>query len=147
MFLEPMSGFRHVDVLTSHDRKDWVYVMKSLMEKYYKEAQRVTFVLDNLSTHNPKFFYEFLNPEEARSLLNRIEFKYTPKHASWLNMAEIGFSVLSRECLDRRIPDRESLTHEITLWEKEKNKKHHKVTWRFTTKDARINLKKFYPSI
>jgi len=147
MFFEPMRGYRHVDVYTSHTRKEWVEAIVLLMKSEYESAEKVTFVLDNLSTHNPKFFYEFLPAGEARRLLNRMEFKYTPKHASWLNIAEIAFSVLSKECLNRRIPSIEILREEIYVWEVKKNKQHKKVNWRFTSSDARIKLKKFYPLI
>lgn len=103
-------------------------------------------MVDNLSTHDPEAFYQVFPPEEARRLVNKIEWHYTPKHASWLNMAEIDLSKLEKECLDRRIPDMASLQCEITAWEHRANEDHRKVDWRFKTKDARIKLKKLYPT-
>ena len=147
MYYEPFGGYRRVYVEQAHTKREWVLTMKSLMEGRYSQSKKVIFVMDNLATHQASAFYEFLHPKEARELLNRMEFHYTPKHASWLNIAEIELSVLSRECLGRRIPDQQTLVKEISIWEKERNKKGACTNWRFQSKDARIKLKKFYPSI
>ena len=147
MYYEPLRGSRRVYVEEAHTKREWVLTMKSLMEECYSQARKVTFVMDNLATHQASAFYEFLHPQEARELLNRMEFHYTPKHASWLNIAEIELSVLSRECLNRRIPDQQTLKEEISIWEDKRNKKGACTNWRFQTKDARIKLKKLYPSI
>lgn len=147
MYYEPLVGLRRVYVEKAHTKREWVLTMKSLMEECYSQARKVTVVMDNLATHQPSAFYEFLPPQAARELLNRLEFHYTPKHASWLNIAEIELSVLSRECLDRRVPDQQTLREEIALWESRRNEKGACTNWRFQTKDARIKLKKFYPSI
>lgn len=147
MFFEPMIGFRHVDVKTAHCHIDWANSIATLMDTKYASAKKVTFVMDNLATHKAKFFYEIFSAEKARALLDRMEFVYTPKHASWLNMAEIALSVLQKECLDRRISNIEDLRKEVQAWELSKNQVGKKVDWRFTAADARIKLKKFYPSI
>ena len=147
MYYEPFGGYRRVYVEQAHTKREWVLTMKSLMEDRYSQAKKVIFVMDNLATHQASAFYELLQPKQARELLNRMEFHYTPKHASWLNIAEIELSVLSRECLGRRIPDQQTLVKEISIWEKERNKKGACTNWRFQSKDARIKLKKFYPSI
>ena len=147
MYYEPFKGYRRVYVEKAHTKREWVLTMKSLMEECYSQARKVTVVMDNLATHQPSAFYEFLCPEEARDLLNRMEFHYTPKHASGLNIAEIELSVLSRECLDRRIPEQQTLIEEISSWEKKRNRKGACTNWRFQSKDARVKLKKLYPSI
>jgi hypothetical protein len=121
--------------------------MKELSDVYYPEAEVIVIVMDNLNTHSPASFYETFEPAEALRLSKRFEFHYTPKHGSWLNMAEIELSVLSRQCLDRRIPDQESLEREIKAWEDERNAQVVKVLWRFTNQDARIKLKHLYPLI
>lgn len=121
MYYEPLVGHRQVFVEGSHTKKEWVFTMKSLMEGRYKEAEKVIWVMDNLSTHKPSAFYEFLPAKEARALLRRMEFHFTPKHGSWLNMAEIEFSVLQKECLDRRVPDQGILKNEIAVWEAQRN--------------------------
>ncbi len=113
----------------------------------HPEAEKIIVVLDNLNTHTPAAFYLAFEPEEARRLVNRFEFHYTPKHGSWLNMAEIELSVLSRQCINGRIPDDQSLRQEVQAWESDRNAKVVKVDWRFTTADARIKLKRLYPKI
>ncbi len=147
MFFEPLAGKRHVQVTEQRTRKDWAVAMKELSDVHYADADLIVVVLDNLNTHLPASFYEAFEPNEARRLVNRFEFHYTPKHGSWLNMAEIELSVLSRQCLDRRIPDRSFLISEVTAWEEERNAQVVKVHWRFTTADARIKLKHLYPQI
>ena len=119
--------------------------MRELSDVHYPEAEKIVVVMDNLNTHSPASFYEAFAPEEARRLTNRFEFHYTPKHGSWLDMAEIELSVLGRQCLDRRIPDKATLTTEVNAWVDDRNAQIVKVLWRFTTADARIKLKSLYP--
>jgi len=147
MFFEPLIGKRHVKITERRTRKDWAVAMKELSDVYYPDAEVIVIVMDNLNTHLPASFYTAFEPEEARRLINRFEFHYTPKHGSWLNMAEIEFSVLSRQCLGRRIPSQELLANEVKAWEIERNRSIVKVHWRFTTADARIKLKHLYPKI
>jgi len=120
--------------------------MKQLVDEFYPDAVRIRLVQDNLNTHNPAALYEVFEPKEAKRLLDRLEFHYTPKHGSWLNIAEIEFSVLSRQCLDQRIPDEIALQREVAAWEEERNSSAKKVNWQFTTHEARIKLKRLYPS-
>ena len=147
MFFEPLMGKRHVKVSDRRTRRDWALAMRDLSDVYYPEAEVIVIVLDNLNTHSPASFYETFEPAEALRLANRFEFHYTPKYGSWLNMTEIELSVLSRQCLDRRIPDQETLERETKAWEDERNAQVVKVLWRFTTADARIKLKHLYPLI
>ena len=121
--------------------------MKDLVDIHFPEADLIRVVLDNLNVHNPAFLYEVFEPAEAKRILDQLEFHFTPKHGSWLNMAEIEFSVLSRQCLDRRIGDEATLIQEITSWEENRNKVEATVNWQFATEDARIKLMKLYPSI
>lgn len=146
MFFEPLGGYRRVYVKTSHTKKEWVHCLKELMESKYKDAEKVTLVMDNLAVHSAAAFYEFLPAEEARQLLRRFEFQYTPKHASWLNMAEIELAALSKQCLDRRISDLDALKKEIKSWESDRNKTAVSANWHFTAEDARVKLKKLYPT-
>ena len=146
MFVEPLAGWRSVELRDFRRKEEWVYCIKELLENKYKDAEYVRIVLDNLNTHNPAAFYEFFSPELAKSLLDRLEFHFTPLHASWLNIAEIEISVLSGQCLKRRIPSKEKMIYQVTTWVVDRNEKYKKVNWRFTTKDARIKLKKLYPS-
>ena len=147
IFFEPLTGKRHVKVTDRRTRVDWAVAMKELSDDYYSEADMIDIVMDNLNTHSPASFYEAFEPEEALRLANRFEFHHTPKHGSWLNMAEIELSVLSRQCLDRRIPSQEFLKSEVKAWQDERNDQIVKVQWRFTTADARIKLKHLYPHI
>ena len=147
MFFEPFRGQRHVKVTHTRTRLDWAEAMRGLSDEIHPEAEKIVVVLDNLNTHTPAAFYLAFEPEEARRLVNRFEFHYTPKHGSWLNMAEIEISVLSRQCINRRIPDEQSLQHEVSSWVNDRNSKVVKVDWRFTTADARIKLKRLYPKI
>jgi hypothetical protein len=147
MFFEPLIGKRHVKVTKQRTRKDWAEAMKELSDIHYPDAEVIVIVLDNLNTHSPASFYEAFEPEEARRLSNRFEFHHTPKHGSWLNMAEIELSVLSRQCLDRRIPNQDLLTNEVKAWQDERNDQVVKVQWRFTSADARIKLNHLYPQI
>jgi hypothetical protein len=147
MFFEPFQGHRHVKVTDHRTRLDWAEAMRELSDIDYPEAEKIVVVLDNLNTHGPASFYEAFPPEEARRLANRFEFHYTPKHGSWLNVAEIELSVLSRQCLDRRLADQDILAQEVRAWEEERNAQVVKVHWRFTTADARIKLAHLYPRI
>ena len=147
MFFEPLIGKRFIEVTDQRTRKDWAYAMKSLADEIYPQAEKIVIVMDNLNTHSPVSFYQTFEPEEALRLSNRFEFHYTPKHGSWLNMAEIELGVLTRQCLNRRIPDKPNLEREVKAWQNDRNEKVVKVDWRFTTADARIKLKHLYPEI
>ena len=147
MISEPLKGKRCIKVTERRTKIDWAYVMKDIADLHYSEADKIIIVMDNLNTHKASSFYEAFSPNEARRLINRFEFHYTPKHGSWLNMAEIELSVLSRQCLDRRIPDIDSLKREVKSWESSRNGKEGKICWQFTTAEARIKLKKLYPLI
>jgi hypothetical protein len=144
---EPLVGTRHVKVTDRRTRKDWAEFMREVSDDLYPQAEVIVAVIDNLNTHVPAAFYEAFEPEEARRLIARFEFHYTPKHGSWLNMAEIELSALSRQCLNRRIPDKATLQSEVEAWEIDRNAHVVKVLWRFTTADARIKLKHLYPLI
>ncbi len=147
MAFEPLKGYREARV-TQHRRKpEFAEVMRHLADDLYPNADRIRLVVDNLNTHTAAAFYESFPPEQARHLSKKIEFIYTPVHGSWLNMVEIELSVLVRQCLKRRIPDIETLTREAEAWYEERNRLATSVDWRFTTADARIKLRKLYPSI
>ena len=145
MFFEPLAGKRYVKVTDQRTRKDWAIAMQELSDGIYPQAEKIVIVMDNLNTHSSASFYETFEPDEARRLINRFEFHYTPKHGSWLNMAEIELGVLLRQCLTRRIADKATLQTEVNAWQKDRNAKVVKVNWRFTSADARIKLKHLYP--
>jgi DDE superfamily endonuclease len=145
--VEPLTGKRHVAASEQRTRKDWAWWIKGMLDERYPHAVRVRLVLDNLNTHGPASLYEAFEPQEARRLAERLEFHYTPKHGSWLNMAEIELSALTGQCLDRRIPDLETLRNSIAAWENDRNNRHAKINWRFSTADARIKLKHLYPKL
>jgi hypothetical protein len=147
MFTEPLSGWRKVKVRKQRTAVDWAQEMKELLDVDYPYAEKVALVCDNLNTHKLASFYEAFPPQEARRLVNRLEIHYTPKHGSWLNIAEIELSALTTQCLDRRIPDLQTLGQEIKAWEQKRNAGQKSVDWRFTTDDARIKLKRLYPQI
>jgi transposase len=147
MFFEPLKGKRYVKVTDQRTRKDWACAMKELADHLYPQAEKIVVVMDNLNTHSSVSFYETFEPEEARRLVERFEFHYTPAHGSWLNMAEIELGVLIRQCLSRRIPDKDALAKQVRAWQNDRNAKVVKVDWRFTTADARIKLKYLYPVI
>ena len=147
LFCEPLTGWRKVQVTERRTRTDWAQAMRELSDRLYPTARRITVVLDNLNTHGPASFYEAFTPDEARRLAERFEFHYTPKHGSWLNVAEIELSVLSRQCLDRRIGKLEVLQSEIRAWQQKRNQASKPVDWQFTTAEARIKLKRLYPVI
>ncbi len=142
---EPLQGKRKLKVTTHRKKTDWAHFMKELVDEDYGEAEKIVLVMDNLNTHAGASLYDTFEPAEAKRILDKLEIHYTPKHGSWLNIAEIELSHLSRQCLDRRIPDQETLIKETTAWCKERNHKEVKVEWQFTTTEARIKLKKLYP--
>ena len=145
--LAPLEGWRHIAVTEQRTRTDWAAFMRTLADTVYPTAERIVVVLDNLNTHGPASFYEAYPPAEARRLTERFEFHYTPKHGSWLNMAEIELSVLSRQCLDRRIPEAAQLETEVAAGVAERNRAGATIDWQFTTADARIKLIHLYPSL
>jgi DDE superfamily endonuclease len=146
MFVEPRVGWRHVEVTTQRTKLDFAHQMKWPVDVAYPEAEVVRIVLDNLNTHGAASLYEAFAPEEARRVVKKPEFHPTPKHGSWLNMAEIELSVLQRQCLDRRIPDEATLKQEIEAWEERRNTAQATIDWRFSITDARDKLKRLYPS-
>ena len=143
---EPLRGWRHVTVSDRRTRLDWAECVKELVDVHYPEAEKIVLVMDNLNTHTPASLYEAFPPAEAKRLADKLEIHHTPKHGSWLNMAEIELSVLAEQCLDRRLPDRLTLEREVAAWEVERNAATRTITWRFTTADARIKLKHLYPA-
>ena len=144
---EPLRQWRHLEVTDQRRAVDWAQFMQQLAEAHYPHAERIRVVLDNLNTHGAGSFYEAFPPAEARRLALRFEFHYTPKHGSWLNMAEIELSALGRNCLDQRLPDKLSVQTQVAGWEAERNAHRVTVEWRFTTPDARIKLTSLYPSL
>ena len=147
LFSEPLTGWRQVTVTERRTAIDYAQQMKSLVDEVYPSAIRMRVVQDQLNTHRPASLYKAFAPAEAKRLLDKLEFHYTPTHGSWLNMAEIELSVLARQCLNQRIPDLQQLQREVTAWEKRRNRLGRTIDWRFTTDDARIKLKRLYPSI
>jgi len=143
--VEPKRGWRHLAVRERRTAKDFAEWMKELVDRHFPEAEKIRVVLDNLNTHTPASFYKVFPAEEARRLTQKLEFHYTPVHGSWLNVAEIEFSVLERQCLNRRIPTNEQLEREVGAWEGERNRQGVKVEWRFTTAKAREKFRRFYP--
>jgi hypothetical protein len=147
MFFAPLDGGRQVKVTDRRTKIDWAHARKDVLTVHLPEAEQVTMVRDHLTTHHPASLYEAFQPEEAKALLHRCAFHYTPQHGSWLNMAEIECSALQRQGLDRRLPDQETLRAEVAAWEAQRHAQGVKVHWRFTTADARIRLERLYPSI
>ncbi len=147
MFYEPFGGWRHVSVTARRTKIDWAHQIRILLRDHYPRARKVILVMDNLNTHTGASLYEAFPPEEARSLYERLEIHPTPKHGSWLNIAEIELRVLMGQCLNRRIPDAEALDREVCQWESQRNRVGAKVDWQFSTADARIKLKRLYPSL
>jgi len=144
---EPVRGWREVIVTDQRTAADFAHVLQALVDVHYPTAERIVLVLDNLNTHTPAALYAAFPPAEAKRIADRLEWHYTPKHGSWLNMAEIEFSVLSRQCLDRRIADKATLITEVAAWVADRNRAGVGVKWRFTTADARIRLQHLYPTI
>jgi hypothetical protein len=145
MFFEPLRGWRHVWVTDQRRKVEWACCVQELLDVLYPQARKVVLVCDNLNTHTGGALYAAFPPAEAKRLCDRLEFHPTPKHGSWLNMAETELSVLSGQCLDRRLDSKEFVTSEVMAWEAERNRTEAKVRWRFTTADARIKLEKLYP--
>jgi DDE superfamily endonuclease/Homeodomain-like domain len=145
MCFEPLRGRRHVTVSAHRTKQDFARVLRDLVDIHYPDAEKIVLVLDNLNTHDFSALYEMFDPEEAWRIREKIEIHYTPKHGSWLNMAEIELAVLSGQCLDRRIGEEETLRQEIAAWEAERNGQQVRVNWRFTMQEARIKLKRLYP--
>ena len=144
---EPLKGKRFVEVTEFKTKKDWATFIKAIAEEQYPTAKKITLIMDNFKTHAASAFYETFEPQEAKRLWDRFEFIYTPKHGSWLNMAEIELHVLNGQCLNRHIPTMEKINQEVEAWTMHRNNKVNKINWQFTNKDARVKLKKLYPSI
>ena len=147
MLFQPLLGWRHVWPTERRTARDFAEVLRWLAEELYPEAERLVLVTDNLNTHTPACLYEAFDPARARRIAERLEWHYTPKHGSWLNMAEIEFAALSKQCLDRRIGSMARLRREVAAWEEDRNERMVGVNWRFTTADARVKLHSLYPSI
>jgi len=145
--VEPLTGRRHVLITEHRTRQDWAYFIKGMLVERYPQATKVRLVMDNLNTHGAASLYETFEPEEARSLARRLEIHYTPKHGSWLNIAEIELSALNSQCLDRRIPDINLMRTEVAAWQRDRNNRAAPIDWRFTTENARIKLKRLYPNL
>lgn len=147
MLFEPLTGTRFVDITTSRTAIDWAEQVRRLVDELYPDAPKIQLVMDNLNTHCGASLYKAFEPEEARRILDRLEFCYTPKHGSWLNMAEIELSILGRQCLNRRIADMQIIKQEVSCWQEARNCDATPMNWRFKTSDARIKLKKLYPTV
>lgn len=147
MLFAPLEGWREVKVTERRTALDYAQVLKELADEHFAKASKIVLVQDNLNTHTKAALYEAFQPEEARRLVERFEWHYTPKHGSWLNMAESELGVLASQCLDRHIEDQATLAREVCAWTKRRNTHNAKADWRFTTADARIKLKKLYPSL
>jgi hypothetical protein len=147
IYFQPLMGWRHIEVTERRTKVDFAHCMRYLVDDLFPDAEVVVVVLDNLNTHSPAALYEAYEPKEAKRILDRLEFHYTPKHGSWLNMVEIELSVLSEQCLDDRIPDENSLRRRIAAWEAPRNEQGATVHWRFSTPDARAKLKRLYPDV
>ena len=145
--IEPLAGRRHVEVTERRTRQDWAGFIKGMLDERYPKAIKVRLVMDNLNTHDPASLYETFPPAEARRLAERLEIHYTPKHGSWLNIAEIELSALNGQCLRRRIPTAQAMRREIAAWQTDRNNRGAPVKWRFATEDARIKLTRLYPKL
>ncbi len=147
MSCEPLRGKRYLEITDRRTKKDWAMFIKNISDVYYKEADKITLVMDNLNTHLPASLYEAFKPDEAKRIWDRFEFVYTPKHGSWLNMAEIELKVLHSQSLSRRIDNIEQVNRQAMAWQKHRNNQNAKVNWQFTNEDARTKLKRLYPII
>ena len=147
MMFAPLEGWRHVEVTDRHTAVDYAQILKELSDTHFPDRKKIVLMQDNLNTHKPASLYEAFPAPEARRLVERFEWHYTPKHGSWLDLAESELSVLSGQCLDRRIADKQTLVEEVAAWEASRNKNHTKADWQFTTADARVKLKRLYPSL
>jgi hypothetical protein len=146
LLCQPLGGWRHVEVADRRTKHDFAEQMRALVDRHFPDAQLIRVVLDNLNTHTPAALYEAFPPAEARRILRKLEFHYTPVHGSWLNIAELEFSMLSRQCLGRRIADRDTLGTEVAAWETGRNEQRATIRWQFTVEDARVKLHRLYPS-
>jgi len=146
MMFAPLEGWRHIEITDRRTAIDYAHALEALSDTHFKNAKKIILVQDNLNTHKPASLYEAFLPDKARRLVERFEWHYTPKHGSWLNMAESELGVLASQCLDRRVAERQKLETEIAAWEADRNKYHTKAIWQFTTEDARIKLKHLYPT-
>lgn len=146
LWYEPLMSRRHVEVTERRTMVDWAHCIKDLVDVHYPEAERIVLVMDNLNTHSPASLYQAFPPAEAKRLADKLEIHYTPTHGSWLDMAEIELAILSRQCLDQRIPDIDMLKQEVQAWEEERTRTATAINWRFTSDDARIKLTRLYPT-
>lgn len=146
MFFEPLAGKRYTDVTDARTSIDWAFQIRDMVDNKYQDAKLITLVMDNLNTHVGGSLYKAFSPTEAQRIMKKLDIHYTPKHGSWLNMAEIELSILARQCLNRRIPDQRIMKKEVAAWQKNRNLDPKKMDWQFTAEDARIKLKKLYPS-
>ena len=147
MIFAPLEGWRHVEVTDRHTAVDYAQILKELSDKHFPDSKKIVLVQDNLNTHSPASLYQAFPAPEARRLVERFEWHYTPKHGSWLDLAESELSVLSGQCLDRRSADKQTLIEEVASWEASRNRNHTKADWQFTTADARVKLNRLYPSL
>lgn len=145
MLFAPLEGWRHVKVTDRHTAIDYAHILKDLSDTHFPNAKKIVLVQDNLNTHKPASLYQAFPAPQARRLVERFEWHYTPKHGSWLDMAESELGVLATQCLNRRIPDKSKLIKEVAAWQNNRNKHHAKADWQFTTEDARVKLKRLYP--
>ena len=144
---EPLKGKRKIKITRHKKKEDWARFIKEIADEEYPEANKITLVMDNFKTHSPSSLYEIFSPEEAKRIWDRFEFIFTPKHGSWLNMAEIELHVLNGQCLNRHISTIEEIKREVKAWQNDRNAKNSKINWQFTTKESRVKLKRLYPSI
>lgn len=145
--VEPLGGRRHVKITERRTQEDWAHFIQEMLDERYPQAEKVILVMDNLNTHTTASFYQTFPPEKARRLSERLEIHYTPKHGSWLDIAEIELSVLIRQCLSSRIENIQKMRTEVTAWNNDRNNRQSKVSWHFTTGDARLKLKRLYPKL
>ena len=146
LFVQPLRGWRQVNVTTRRTASDFAYQMQELVDVHFPQAEVIRLVVDNLNTHTPAALYETFAPAEARRLTRKLEFHYTPKHGSWLNMAECEFAALTKQCLARRVPDVTTLCREVAAWQAGRNRAKTRINWRFATADARLKLQRLYPT-
>jgi hypothetical protein len=147
VFCQPLTGWRHVEVTERKTKQDWAYAIRDLVDVRFPDAEKIVLVMDNLNTHSPASLYEAFPPDEARRIAEKLEIHPTPKHGSWLDVAEIMIGIMNRQCLSRRLGEVAQVREEVAAWEKDGNEHRRPVQWQFTTNDARIKLKRLYPTI
>jgi len=147
VFTEPLNGWRHIEATKRRTQIDWAHQIDQLLTEYYPDAERIRLVMDNLNTHTLASLYQAFPAEKARSLVKRLEIHFTPKHGSWLNIAEIELSVVTKQCLNSRIPSIDALNNELSAWERRRNESKKQVNWHFSTEDAKGKLKHLYPNL